>query len=168
MLFRSDAEIPVELAVTTLTAQAVAGAIGGIFWGWLTERIHLRWLMAAAFAGEAASCLLLFQTLDYTLATVFAVAFGFNFGGLQTFQTIVFSSYFGRKASGAINGIASPPQLLANATGPLVAGVLYDQLGSYTFGFKLLIANYLLGAMWMLMAAPPKAPEIPAVRHGGS
>jgi len=156
--FLTDAGIPAEIAVTTFTVQAVAGSFGGLFWGWLSERWSIRWCMAAAFFLEALATLILLSPPDITTAVLFGIAFGFNFGGLQTFTTVVFSDYFGRRSAGAINGFVQPPQLLCNAAGPLVAGVIYDASGSYTPAFMLLVGSYLLGMLWMALATPPRAP----------
>ncbi len=156
--YLTDAGIPPEIAVTTFTVQAVAGSVGGLFWGWLSERWAIRWCMAAAFVGEALATLVLLHPPDLLWATLFGIAFGFNFGGLQTFTAVVFSDYFGRKSTGAINGFAQPPQLLCNAIGPLMSGLIFDNTHSYAPAFMVLVGSYLLGAVWMALAAPPKRP----------
>lgn len=162
--YLTDAGIRPEIAVTVLTVQAASGAVGGLFWGALSERWSIRWSMALAFLFEAMACLLLSRTPNLLSAMAFGVAFGFNFGGLQTLMTIVLAVYFSRTSTGAINGFASPPQLACNAAGPLVAGLIYDNTGSYTLAFALLVGNYLLGMLWMLLAAPPPTPEHVNVR----
>lgn len=160
--YLTDAGIPAEIAVTTFTVQAVAGSVGGLFWGWLSERWAIRWCMAAAFVGQALATLILLHPPDLLWAMLFGVAFGFNFGGLQTFTAVVFSDYFGRRSAGAINGFVQPPQLFCNAIGPLMSGLIFDNTQSYAPAFMVLVVSYLLGAVWMTLAAPSKLPATAA------
>ena len=44
---------------------------------------------------------------------------------------VAWADYFGRAHFGAIRGIALPTQVLAQAAGPLLSGVLYDLTGAY-------------------------------------
>ncbi|MCX6023849.1 MAG: MFS transporter [Chloroflexi bacterium] len=161
--YLTDNGIRPEVAVTVFTVQAASGAVGGVFWGAVAERWGIRWAMAAAFFLEALAALILLHPPDLFWGMLFAVAFGFNFGGLQTFSTVVFADYFGRRSTGAINGFATPPQLLCNAAGPIIAGMIYDTTGSYHAGFAMLAGSYLLGMVWMALAPRPSLPKAASV-----
>ncbi len=64
--------------------------------------------------------------------------FGFGIGGVLTLLPVAWADYFGRANYGAIRGIALSVQVLAQATGPLLSGVLYD-LDRQLHGFAALL-----------------------------
>jgi len=57
--------------------------------------------------------------------------FGLGIGGLLTMLPLAWGDYFGRRSFGAIRGIALTIQVLAQASGPLISGVLRDATGGY-------------------------------------
>jgi len=60
-----------------------------------------------------------------------AAIFGSGIGGLFTLLPIAWADYFGRRSYGAIRGIALTVQVLAQASGPLLSGLLRDATGTY-------------------------------------
>ena len=57
--------------------------------------------------------------------------FGLGIGGLLTLLPIAWADYYGRTSYGAIRGIALSVQVMAQASGPLLSGILRDWSGSY-------------------------------------
>jgi len=58
-----------------------------------------------------------------------------------TLLPVAWADYFGRANFGAIRGLALSAQVLAQASGPLLAGVLRDLTGDYRaalYGFAVL------------------------------
>jgi cyanate permease len=58
--------------------------------------------------------------------------FGAGIGSVLTLLPVAWADYFGRANYGAIRGLALSGQVLAQATGPLLSGALYDWTGTYT------------------------------------
>lgn len=160
--FFTDAGIPAQHAVGSLTALALSGVVGGMFWGTLTERWSMRSTLALVFLAEAVTTLMLLRTPDILWAYGFGVIYGFNFGGLQTLTSVMFTDYFGRRSAGAITGFAAPPQMFGNAVGPLLSGIIYDLTGFYTTAFAIIAATYLAGGAFTLFAARPVPPGVTA------
>jgi cyanate permease len=83
---------------------------------------------------------------------VAAGIFGFGLGGVLTLLPVAWADYFGRANFGAIRGLALSAQVLAQASGPLIAGILRDLTGDYRaalYGFAglaLVSAGVALGA----------------------
>ena len=50
--------------------------------------------------------------------------------------------------------------------GPLLAGILADQFGSYEFGFTLLAILSGLGSIFFLVARRPTPPALEDAQHG--
>ena len=58
-----------------------------------------------------------------------ATFFGLGVGGLLVMLPVAWGDYFGRGNYGAIRGVALTGQVLAQASGPLLSGVLRDATG---------------------------------------
>jgi OFA family oxalate/formate antiporter-like MFS transporter len=85
-----------------------------------------------------------------------AGSFGFGIGGILTLLPVAWADYFGRENYGAIRGIALSVQVLAQATGPLLSGVLYDWTGNYTVSLHCFAALSALSVLVALAARPPR------------
>ena len=70
---------------------------------------------------------------------------------------IVWADYFGRKNYGAIRGLALSTQVLAQATGPLLSGALYDLTGSYTISLHFFAVLSVLSIVAALTARQPRS-----------
>jgi cyanate permease len=90
------------------------------------------------------------------LAYLFGILFGVAFGMTFTMNNMVFATYFGRRSLGSIRGFASPIQLVFNAAGPFVAGLVYDITGSYVLAFLGFAVLYMVGVGCVILAARPK------------
>jgi cyanate permease len=85
----------------------------------------------------------------------FAFYFGIVFGTTFTMNDMIYASYFGRFSLGAIRGLASPIQLVFNATGPFLAGLVSDVSGSYRAAFLGFIVLYGIAVTCALAAPQP-------------
>jgi sugar phosphate permease len=83
--------------------------------------------------------------------------FGLAVGGMQTLVPIAWADYFGRTNYGAIRGLALSTQVLAQASGPLVSGVLYDLSGTYALSLRVFTAVSILSIIVALAARPPRS-----------
>lgn len=82
--------------------------------------------------------------------------FGFGIGAVLTLLPVAWADYFGRINYGAIRGIALSVQVLAQATGPLLSGVLYDLTGAYTVSLHCFAALSALSILAALAARQPR------------
>jgi MFS family permease len=79
---------------------------------------------------------------------VFAIAFGFLWGGLSTMVTALIGDVFGMRSIGVIMGTMSAGWALGAAIGPAIGGYTYDVSGHYVTAFGtaaavLLVATFL-------------------------
>jgi MFS family permease len=79
---------------------------------------------------------------------VFAIAFGFLWGGLSTMVTALIGDVFGMRSIGVIMGTMSTGWALGAAIGPAIGGYTYDVSGHYVTAFGtaaavLLVATFL-------------------------
>ena len=77
---------------------------------------------------------------------VFAVIYGFGYGGLDTPVAALLGDVFGLRNLGMIMGTLVIGWGIGAAVGPAVGGFLFDVNGSYSIAF-------LIGALAMMVAA---------------
>ncbi len=150
-----DQGISAGLAVSVLSIFAATSSITVLPWGFLLERLHVRYaaMIMCAFHGLAVIIIIVAKT--YPLALVFALVFGIAQGGWTVIQNLIFSDYFGRRHAGAIRGFVSPFKILG-PLGPVFTGHIRDVTGSYLLAFKIFNSVFVLMFILMLMAPPPQ------------
>jgi cyanate permease len=87
---------------------------------------------------------------------VAAAIFGLGLGGLLTLLPIAWADYFGRAHFASIRSVALSAQVLAQAAGPLLSGVLHDWTGNYVLSLQCFAALSGLGILAALMARRPR------------
>jgi MFS family permease len=99
--------------------------------GWLSDRIHLKWLLLAFFATQAASIAGLLHLGEPSGKWLFIVAGGFSGGFFGTLVTVTWPRYFGRKHLGAITGANMSIMVAASALGPVLFAWMREWTGSF-------------------------------------
>ena len=87
--------------------------------------------------------------------------FGLGIGGLLTILPITWADYYGRRSYGAIRGIALSVQVLAQASGPLLSGILRDATGGYETSLLCFATLSGLSTLAALLAQRPRPPTHP-------
>ena len=115
-----------------LTGLATVVARGGS--GWLLDRYHARYLLAAMALLAAASFLLLAYVSGVVSSVMAAVLLGVVVGAEVDFISFLVRRYFDQALFGRVYGLAFGLYLLGVGTGPLVLAASFDHLGGYTPG----------------------------------
>jgi sugar phosphate permease len=123
--------------------------------GVLPRRFTVRWKLVLTGALICTGTLLYGRVHDVAEGYAAATFFGLGIGGLLLMLPVTWADYFGRRGFGAIRGLALTIQVLAQAAGPLISGILRDATGRYDL--PLLCFAILSGASAVaaLLAAPP-------------
>lgn len=117
------------LIVSTFSLMSgVAGLIIGVF----VRRTGVRLALIVSAIVLAGSVLLMEALQSEREAFIAAGLFGLGLGGMFTVLPIAWADFFGRQSYGAIRGIALMAQVLPQAAGPLISGVLRDVTGDYS------------------------------------
>ena len=99
---------------------------------------------------------MLFQAVHGVTAGYLASTFfGLGVGGLLVMLPIAWADYFGRGNYGAIRGVALTGQVLAQAAGPLLSGVLRDHTGGYETPLACFAVLSGLSMLAAMLATPP-------------
>ena len=153
-----DRGLSLGVAASAVSAFSIMSAVGALVFGHLEARFGLRRSLAASaalMAIGAATMLVVTNALDAYLS---AVVFGAGIGGLFTLFPVAWANCFGRENLGAIRGVTLPVQTLAQATGPLVSGVLFDLTGSYDISLSFFCASACVAGVLALFVVQPIMP----------
>jgi OFA family oxalate/formate antiporter-like MFS transporter len=124
--------------------------------GLLPRRLPIRFPLALTGMLAAIGTLLMPDIGSAADGYLAAGLFGFGIGGVLTLLPVAWADYFGRANYGAIRGIALSVQVLAQAAGPLLSGVLYDLTGTYTVSLHCFTALAVLSIFAALAARQPR------------
>ena len=160
-----DQGLGVGVSAATLSLNAVFTGVGSIFWGWLVDRVPVRFTYAGV-ALMMAVALILFPMADTTVeALIVASIFGAAVGGILVVPVVAYANYFGRRSLSAIRGVTEPFVSLGQAIGALFSGIVYDVTGSYKDAFLVLsILGFATIAMLLATRAPVR--ERPGIQIG--
>jgi len=155
--YYQDQGLSATIAASALSLNALFAGVGGLFWGWVCERVPVRY----AFAFVAALMAVisgLFITVDTAgEAFLFSALFGFSLGGILVVPTVAFADYFGRRSLGAIRGTTEAIVALSQAAGAIFGAVVFEATGSYRIAFFVYAALGVVAVLLILQARPPGA-----------
>ncbi len=144
-----------ELGISAARAANILAIIGGlatlgrVVLGSVSNRIGNRQVFIIGFILiSAASFWLLPARKEWELC-LFAAVFGFGFGAGVSNSPLI-AELFGLSSHGLILGVNILGYSIGAATGPLVAGYLFDVTGSYQLAF---LACAIAGILGLLLAA---------------
>jgi MFS family permease len=127
----------IERGIDGRTAATIVGlfsfmsGMGTLASGFVARRLPLRFVLAAIAGMMFAGALLMSRIATPADGFAAAALFGFGLGGVLTLLPVAWADYFGRANFGAIRGVALSAQVLSQAAGPLIAGLLHDVTGDY-------------------------------------
>ncbi len=147
------------VAATVVSTFSAMSALAGFGAGFVGRRVPLGVRLAVAAALVSASALAMSQIAGPFLAYLSAAMFGLGLGGMFTLLPVAWADLFGRRSFGAIRGIALAIQVLAQAAGPLLSGILRDHSGTYDLSLWCFATLAALAVLAALLARPPAPPR---------
>lgn len=142
-------------AVSIVSVFAATSALSIVPVGFVMERVPVRIGAMAQAALVLAAMLLLFVADAYPLVVVWALIFGVGAGMRNVIEVMLVANYFGRASLGAIKGFTAPFRAVS-PFGPVLAGWISDETGSYAPAFALFAGVAVLMLLLMLFASPPR------------
>ena len=144
------------ITATIVATFSLFSALSGMVFGLIVRKITIRFsLFSAALCLAFSSTIMIFISVPWQgyLAVAF---FGTGIGGILTILPIAWADFFGRASFGAIRGVALFFQVTAQASGPLMSGVLRDFSGDYYRSLIIFVVFSLSALFISLFAIPPK------------
>lgn len=146
-------------AATAVSLFTLSSAISGFSYGWLGRRISVKVALAGASLLLACSALVMIAATSLPVAILSGALFGFGIGSVHVILPVAWADYFGRRSFGAIRGVALSVQVVAQAAGPLISGILRDATGSYLASLLFFAVLAALGAVAALATRAPERRE---------
>jgi MFS family permease len=136
----------------------VGNLLGLILFGWLADKTHAPFLLAAMFALRASLFLVLMNVAgDLPLLIAFAAVFGLiNYATLPVVANIV-ANTIGVRIMGLTLGLLFGGHSLGAAAGAFLGGYLYDMFAKYDFVWVAALGLALLASALALMIGGPTA-----------
>ncbi len=166
--------LPASFRAQGLTDTAAAATLSLMGFAQVVSRVAL-WTPLVARLGSVQRALMLWGGLLTLSALLLAVAhgevagylasgfLGLAMGANLVLQLLVWPEYFGRRAVGAISGVAHLLGGLAGAAGPVAAAALVDLTGDYTLLYLSMAGVVLAGLILQLAVGRPEktGPRLP-------
>ena len=146
------------VAATIVSSFSLVSALVGLAFGLYARRLGVRASLALAAISLGVSAVLMLAIATPLQGYLAACFFGAGIGGMLTVLPLAWADYFGRTSFGAIRGVALTVQVTAQASGPLLSGVLRDLTGDYSASLLCFAGLSFLGALLALLARPPAPP----------
>lgn len=145
------------LAVTVIATMGIGSKIA---FGRASERWSARRMTVLSLAFQGIGVVLMILP-NGGIALVWAgvVVFALGFGGLGALIVLVVRQTFGMKSFGAIMGLFTLAQIISSSGGPLLAGQIHDQTGSFNLAFAIIVGIFILGMVTLWIAPQPEFDE---------
>lgn len=161
--FFLDQGLGVGVSAASISMNAVFTGLGSLFWGWVVDRVPVRYTYAGV-ALMMAAALVLFTMADTVIESlIVASIFGTAVGGILVVPVVAYANYFGRGSLSTIRGVTEPFVSLGQAIGGLFSGVIFDVTGSYKLAFVVLA---IVGFATIGLLLATRAPTRPSVASG--
>lgn len=143
------------LVVALVTSMQLVGMVfGGVF----GDRLSKQAIVVTAMIMHGLAALILSVADTAPLVIMFAIFHGMAWGARGPLLGAWRADFFGSTSFGAIMGYSSIVVMVGAASGPLLAGVLYDRLGDYTITLQLLSGLAAIGAVLFFFVRKPDLP----------
>ena len=129
LIERGLSPLAAATVISTFSAMSAVSSFGIVF---LPQRWPVRYVMSLTGVLMSLGTFGLIGVRSAEAAYLAAGIFGFGLGGMFTLLPVAWADYFGRESYGAIRGVALSLQVLAQAAGPVLSGLLRDTSGTYT------------------------------------
>lgn len=144
------------VAGSALGLLALFNGLGRIVWGTISQKLGARRAIALNGILQAAMLLAVFKLGHSALAlTIVGCWIGFNFGGNLALFPLATAESFGTKNLGANYGAMFTAYGVGGILMPILAGQVYDALGSHFIAFTVAGASCVLAMILALIVRPP-------------
>lgn len=150
----TDHGFSAQTAAALLSAEALINSFSRFIAGLFGEKIEPKKMLVASLLLMVTGTLALSTATSLPMLIVFSIGVGAGYGMTFLATSVLLSNYYGRLPYLEIFSVANLISTLA-CFGPLVAGRLKDQVGSFTGAFLLVAIIPLIIALTVIFMRPP-------------
>ncbi|MFC1896985.1 MFS transporter [Chloroflexota bacterium] len=156
-----DIGFPTTTAATALGVLGLGSLTGKFGFGWLCDQIQAKYAWCISLGLQLAGNVIIIiiqPTSPLAVLWLYTIVMGLGIGGWLPTLSILISTNFGLASYGAIFGIMAFAQSMGAAAGSLMAGYMYDSMGTYHQAFVIFLALYVVAIPTALAIRRPKSP----------
>jgi MFS family permease len=157
--YLDDVGFPVGIAASAISTTAVMSTIGMFFFGWLCDRIPVKFVYVIGLVLMTMGILALINIdadSPVWMIWLYAIVFGLGASSWMSTMSMLTSTTFGLASYGAIFGMLSLFQNIGGSAGSLLAGYLYDTMHTYHWAFIIIMTMIMLAMPIVLAVRRPK------------
>ena len=158
--YLEDIGFPVTMAAGALGVVGLMSAIGKFGFGWLCDQIPAKYAWSIGLGFQMVSMIILLNvqaTSPQAMIWLYAITIGLGAGSWLPTMSMLVSTNFGLAAYGTIFGAVTLFENTGVATGPLMAGYMYDAMGNYYWAFIIFLALHAVAIPTALAVRRPKS-----------
>jgi len=145
----TDLRFPETSAANILVIIGGASIAGRVTMGAFADRVGTKLAAVIAIVMFTAALFWLQLADELWMLYLFAIIFGFGYGGLVSLTSPLTADLFGLRSHGTILGVALFFGSMGQASGPFLAGKIFDASGSYQPAF---LACGIMGIISIILA----------------
>lgn len=150
-----DLQIPSATAATLLSATAAVSIAGRILVGVVADRVGMRLTIGICLLMTLLALIWVIFARELWSLYLFAAVFGLGGWGIAAVMAPLVAEYFGFKSHGVILGAVSFLGTMGGALGPFIAGVIFDNMKTYTLAFIICATLCGIGLLSLLFLKKP-------------
>lgn len=151
--------LSVTVGATLLMITTIFSMVGQASGGFLGDKLDKRVVAGTGMLLHTAAMVILTLMPNYFGAIAAAILHGLGWGVRGPLMSAMRADYFGRAAFAKVMGLSSLFITVGSVLGPLSVGLLADNNGGYAWGFGLLAAVGLMGAIAFFALEKPPSRE---------
>ncbi len=150
-----------DLGINPVQAASILSLIGGIsipgrlLMGRASDSIGRKQAMLICILLMVGAMLWLTQSSELWTLYLFAILFGFSYGGITPPLSALTGDIFGLRSIGVIMAITSVGWPIGAAVGPTLAGYIFDTKGNYVLAFIIGMIAILIAAILLIFVRTP-------------
>jgi cyanate permease len=144
------------VAAAIVSTFSLMSGVASLGFGFFPRSLPIRYALALSGIALSVGTFVMLGVDSPRHGFLAGAIFGIGIGGLFTLLPIAWADYYGRVSYGAIRGIALSVQVLAQASGPLLSGMLRDSSGSYDLSLRCFMVLSILSVLAALLARAPR------------
>jgi len=157
-----DLGFPAATAALALSIIGFGSGVGKFIFGWLCDRTPLKVAgaigMALQCAGVVVMLMVTADSPDVAIWT-YSILLGLGAGSWLPIVSMLTSGSFGLRHYGSIYGLISLMLNIGTAAGPLVAGLMFDAMGTYRAAFLVCAVLCAVAVPTVLLVRRPGGPH---------
>ena len=147
-------------ATTGLTTIAFLGIGSKLFFGRISEKITAKYATIISVTLQIIGVCLFAMTDDTTIMWVGIFVFGSGFGGLGALIVLLVQETFGLIEFTSIMGIMQLAMVISSTGGPIIAGMVHDNTGSFDLAYILIAIIFFMGLVTLFLVKGKNFTEI--------